>query len=86
VHHINSQYLRYCKAGKWKKGSAKDALKCYNFERVFDTEMFGLEEPSQITLDDYMGVVQGTDINARSDVGVRGVMGSEDRGDVFACK
>jgi hypothetical protein len=54
---VAEEHLRRCKAGKWKKGSAKDALKCYNFERIVDAEMFGSEEPSEITLDDYMGVV-----------------------------
>jgi hypothetical protein len=51
------EYLRRCKAGKWSKGSAEDALKCFNFERILDAEVFGLEVPGEIALDDYMGVL-----------------------------
>ena len=54
---VAEEYLRRCKAGKWKKGSAEDSLKCYNFERIVDAEIFGLEAPTQITLDEYMGAV-----------------------------
>ncbi len=54
---VAEEYLRRCKAGKWKKGSAEDSLKCYNFERIVDAEIFGLEAPTQITLDEYMWVL-----------------------------
>ena len=36
---------------------AKDALKCFNLERIIDAEVFGLNKPDELTLDDYMGVV-----------------------------
>jgi hypothetical protein len=50
------EYLRRCKAGKWKKGAAEDALKCFNFERIIDAEVFGLDMPDELTLDDYLDV------------------------------
>ncbi len=51
------EYLRRCKASKWKKGAAEDALKCFNLERIIDAKVFGLNMPDELTLDDYMGVV-----------------------------
>ena len=54
---VADEYLRRCKAGKWKKGVAEDALKCFNLERIIDAEVFGLNMPDELTLDDYMGVV-----------------------------
>ena len=54
---VADEYLRRCKAGKWKKGPAEDALKCFNLERIIDAEVFGLNKPDELTLDDYMGVV-----------------------------
>ena len=51
------EYVRRCKAGKWKKGAAKDALKCFNFERIIDAKVFGLDMPDELTLYVYLGVV-----------------------------
>jgi hypothetical protein len=53
---VADEYLRRCKAGKWSNDSAEDALKCFNFERILDAEVFGMEVPGEISLDDYMGV------------------------------
>ena len=35
----------------------RDALQCFNLERIIGAEVFGLDMPDELTLDDYMGVV-----------------------------
>ncbi len=50
---------KYIEVGgtQFKNYPEQDSLKCYNFERIVDAEIFGLEAPTQITLDEYMGAV-----------------------------
>ena len=52
---VADEYLRRCKAGKWKKGADEDALKCFNLERIIDADVFGLDMPDEL-MDDYIGV------------------------------
>ncbi len=40
-----------------EEGSGRRSLKCFNLECIIDAEVFGLNKPDELTLDDYMGVV-----------------------------
>jgi len=48
---VAKEYLRRCKAGKWKKENTKDALKCWNLERVLDAELQRMSTPPPLTLE-----------------------------------
>ncbi|KAL7482637.1 hypothetical protein ACHAW6_008306 [Cyclotella cf. meneghiniana] len=52
---VADEYLRHCKAGKWKKSQTEDALKCFNYKCIIDAIVFGLEVSEEITYDDYIG-------------------------------
>ena len=38
INKLADEYLRRCKAEMWKKENTVDSLKCYNFERILDTD------------------------------------------------
>ena len=44
---VAKEYLERCKEGAWKEENTKDAAKCWNLERVVETELLGekISEP-----------------------------------------
>ena len=48
---VAQEYLKRCKEGQWKKENTQDALKCWNLERVLDSEMYLTLTPPPLTLD-----------------------------------
>ena len=49
---VAKEYLRWCKAGAWKKENTEDALKCWNLERVLDAELLQrMPTPPALTLE-----------------------------------
>ncbi len=40
-----------------EEGSGRRCIEVLNLERIIDAEVFGLNMPDELTLDDYMGVV-----------------------------
>lgn len=49
---VAQEYLRRCKTGVWKDGDDKDALKCWNLERLLEAATFGQPKPSELTMSD----------------------------------
>ncbi len=49
---VAAEYLRRCKAGTWKKENTFVALKCWNLERILDTEQHGQPMLKELTMDD----------------------------------
>ena len=49
---VASEYLQRCKVGAWKKENTEDALKCWNLERILESESLGIQMPAELTLDD----------------------------------
>jgi hypothetical protein len=47
---VAKEYLHYCKKGSWKDESNKEALECWNLERLIETETFGLPVPDELTM------------------------------------
>ena len=48
---VAKEYLRWCKAGAWKKENTEEALKCWNLERVLDPELQRMPTPPPLTLE-----------------------------------
>ena len=49
---VEKEYLRWCKAGIWKKEKMEEALKCWNLERILDTELACKQKGGEWTLED----------------------------------
>ncbi len=49
--YVAKDYLRCCKEGSWYAEKTKDALKCWNLERVLDAELMGKQAPALLTLE-----------------------------------
>ncbi len=52
---VANEYLNRCKKGKWTKQGNDDALKCWNLERIINSEEMGVEAPVEITLGNLVG-------------------------------
>ena len=51
VEWVAQEYMKRCKAGQWKKENTQDELKCWNLERVLDSEMHRTLTPPPLTLE-----------------------------------
>jgi len=51
---VAKEYLRRCKEGLWKEENTKDALKCWNLERILDAELLGKQVPMDMTMEDLL--------------------------------
>ena len=49
---VAKEYLRWYKAGIWKKENMEEALKCWNLERILDAELAGKHKTEAQTLED----------------------------------
>jgi hypothetical protein len=53
---VAEEYLRWSKAGKWKKENTIESFKCsFNLEQILDSKMYyGMDELDDTTEEDYM--------------------------------
>lgn len=51
---VAKEYISRTNRGQWKKENTVDALKCWNLERIIESEAFGKAPPNEITFDDYI--------------------------------
>ena len=60
---VAREYLKRCKEGASKKENTREALKCWNLERVIDAELLGKRIPEPLSLDTFLqeGTVQVVD-------------------------
>ena len=60
---VAREYPKRCKEGAWKKENTREALKCWNLERVIDAELLGKRIPEPLSLDTFLqeGTVQVVD-------------------------
>ena len=56
---VANKYLRRCKAAEWKKDINKDALKCWNLERIIDAKLFGKDEHPELSMEDLLRENEG---------------------------
>jgi hypothetical protein len=47
---VAKEYLRRCKQNKWKEEEDSEALRCWNLERVIDTETYHNPIPDELRL------------------------------------
>ena len=54
------EYLKRCKVGSWKKENTVEAVKCWNLERIIDSELRGESMPEEeITINDLVNEDNG---------------------------
>ena len=51
---VAKEYLRRCKEGLWDSKLTEEAVKCWNLERLIDTELVGGSKPEPLTVDDLL--------------------------------
>ena len=51
---VAKEYLKRCKEGAWKKENTKDAVKCWNLERVIEAELLGKQAPEPEDFDSFV--------------------------------
>jgi len=51
---VAKEYLKRCMEGGWKKENAKDAVKCWNLERVIEAELLGKQAPEPENFDSFV--------------------------------
>ena len=47
-------YMRRCKAKAWKTQSTDESLKCFNLERILEAEVFGMANPKDLSMEEYL--------------------------------
>ncbi|EJK77243.1 hypothetical protein THAOC_00936, partial [Thalassiosira oceanica] len=53
---VAQEYLRRCKAGAWKSEQDEESLKCWNLERIIESELIGAPVPVDLTMEEFVEV------------------------------
>jgi hypothetical protein len=64
---VAQQHNERSKKGSWKKENTKEALKCWNFERIIDTEQQDRDIPDELRLEDLLNEETGRGGNNAED-------------------
>jgi hypothetical protein len=55
---VSKEYLTRCKSGTWKQTNDNESLKCWNLERILESEQFGEMKTKDLTMDDLIGELE----------------------------
>ncbi len=64
---VAQQYIERSKKGSWKKANIKEALKCWNLERIIDAVQQGRDIPDELRLKDLLNEEAGRGGNNAED-------------------